>query len=76
MDGRFRGIFPSYFLILKFAGKWDPAILEPRMIGSGAAHSHNPTQYSHIVAGSKAFQLFMSKLMSVKGLGVTLASYI
>ncbi len=28
-----------------------------------ATHSHNPTQYSHIGAGSKVFHPPMSKLM-------------
>ena len=51
-----------------------------------AAHSHNPTQYSHIVglsshfyahigAGQKVFPPLMSKLMWAKDL-LTLVSYI
>ena len=30
-----------------------------------ATHSHNPTLYSHIVAGPKVFHPLMSKLMWV-----------
>ena len=31
-------------------------------LGFRAMHSHNPTQYSHIVAGPKVFPPLMSKL--------------